>query len=143
MPKWNGVHIALGRDADLRQEFDRLVECLPFGQQVRMNKLGARFNTALADLDGTTNTEAARRLGVGFETVRRMREKYKMTPESLRHWQSEMGYKYDSAAAALGVSVVTYANWVAGATRIPYMIGVTCAALLNDLGARSKSPSED
>lgn len=40
-----------------------------------------------------------------------------MTPDDLRSWQAHMGYTYDTAAKALGVSRATYAEWVAGKSR--------------------------
>ena len=40
-----------------------------------------------------------------------------MIPDDLRAWQAKMGYTYDTAAAALGVSRSTYAEWVAGKSR--------------------------
>ena len=40
-----------------------------------------------------------------------------MTPDDLRAWQARMGYTYDTAAEALGVSRATYAEWLAGKSR--------------------------
>lgn len=40
-----------------------------------------------------------------------------MTPTDLRAWQAHMGYTYDTAAAALGVSRSSYADWIAGRSR--------------------------
>ncbi len=59
-----------------------------------------------------------------------------MTPADLRAWQAHMGYTYDTAAAALGVSRGTYADWVAGRSRttgkpiqISRLVSLACAAL--------------
>lgn len=40
-----------------------------------------------------------------------------MTPSDLRAWQAHMGYTYDTAARALGVSRAAYADWIAGRSR--------------------------
>lgn len=59
-----------------------------------------------------------------------------MTPEDLKAWQQAMGYTYDQAAKALGVSRSAYADWVAGVSRTtgqvkhaPLYVGLACAAL--------------
>jgi len=59
-----------------------------------------------------------------------------MTPADLRAWQAQMGYTYDTAAAALGVSRGTYADWVAGRSRttgkpikISRLVALACAAI--------------
>lgn len=59
-----------------------------------------------------------------------------MTPDDLRAWQARMGYTYDSAAQALGVSRGTYADWVAGRSRTTgkpiqpsRMLALACAAI--------------
>ena len=59
-----------------------------------------------------------------------------MTPADLRAWQAQMGYTYDTAAAALGVSRGTYADWLAGRSRttgkpiqISRLVALACAAL--------------
>ena len=59
-----------------------------------------------------------------------------MTPDDLRTWQSHMGYTYDTAAAALGVSRSSYADWLAGTSRttgkpikISRLVALACAAL--------------
>ncbi len=59
-----------------------------------------------------------------------------MTPADLRAWQANMGYTYDTAAQALGVSRATYAEWVAGKSRttgkpikISRLVALACAAL--------------
>ena len=59
-----------------------------------------------------------------------------MTPADLRTWQAHMGYTYDTAAQALGVSRSSYADWIAGRSRttgkpikISRMVALACAAL--------------
>lgn len=59
-----------------------------------------------------------------------------MTPADLRAWQAQMGYTYDTAAAALGVSRATYAGWLSGESRttgkarqIDRRTALACAAL--------------
>ena len=66
-----------------------------------------------------------------------------MTPADLRAWQAHMGYTYDTAAAALGVSRSSYADWVAGRSRttgkpikISRLVALACAALENSAGKR-------
>lgn len=51
-----------------------------------------------------------------------------MTPDDLRVWQSQMGYTYDTAAAALGVSRATYARYLQGGA--PLVVALACAALV-------------
>jgi transcriptional regulator with XRE-family HTH domain len=64
-----------------------------------------------------------------------------MTPDELRAWQAHMGYTYDTAAQALGVSRGTYADWVRGESRttgkpiaISRVVALACAALAAGLG---------
>lgn len=59
-----------------------------------------------------------------------------MTSDDLRAWQAHMGYTYDTAAKALGVSRGTYADWIAGRSRtsgnpvkIAKLVGLACAAI--------------
>lgn len=59
-----------------------------------------------------------------------------MTPDDLRAWQASMGYTYDTAAQALGVSRAAYADWIAGRSRttgkpiqISRLVALACAAL--------------
>ncbi|MCS4509799.1 helix-turn-helix domain-containing protein [Xylophilus ampelinus] len=59
-----------------------------------------------------------------------------MTPDDLRAWQAHMGYTYDTAAAALGISRGSYADMVAGRSRtsgkllaISRRTALACAAL--------------
>lgn len=71
-----------------------------------------------------------------------------MTPADLRAWQAQMGYTYDTAAAALGVSRGTYADWVAGRSRtsgkpikISRLVALACAALAAGVGEWAAPPS--
>ena len=64
------------------------------------------------------------------------REESAMTPADLRAWQAHMGYTYDTAAKALGVSRGTYAEWLAGRSRntgkpikISKLVALACAAI--------------
>lgn len=59
-----------------------------------------------------------------------------MTADDLRAWQAHMGYTYDTAAAALGVSRSSYADWLAGTSRttgkpiqVSRLVALACAAL--------------
>lgn len=59
-----------------------------------------------------------------------------MTTEDMRAWQAHMGYTYDTAAQALGVSRAAYADWIAGRSRttgkpikISKLVALACAAL--------------
>ena len=72
-----------------------------------------------------------------------------MTPDDLRAWQAAMGYTYDSASAALGVSRAAYGDWVAGRSRttrnpitLPPMLGLACAALAGGLHAWRPAPQK-
>lgn len=72
-----------------------------------------------------------------------------MTPADLRAWQEAMGYTYDTAAAALGVSRSTYADWVAGRSRTTgkpiqpsRMLALACAALAAGLGEWQASSAD-
>ncbi len=67
-----------------------------------------------------------------------------MTTDDLRAWQAHMGYTYDTAAKALGVSRSTYAEWVAGKSRttgkpikISRLVALACAALAAGLSPHS------
>ena len=64
-----------------------------------------------------------------------------MTPTDLRDWQAHMGYTYETAAEALGVSRAAYADWIAGRSRttgkpirIKRTAALACAALAAGLG---------
>lgn len=59
-----------------------------------------------------------------------------MTADDLRAWQAAMGYTYDSAAAALGLSRSAYADMIAGRSRstgearaVDRRTALACAAL--------------
>ena len=59
-----------------------------------------------------------------------------MTPADLKTWQAHMGYTYDTAAQALGVSRATYAEWLRGISRTTgkpvtpsRTVALACAAL--------------
>lgn len=69
-----------------------------------------------------------------------------MTSDDLRAWQAAMGYTYDTAAQALGVSRAAYADWVAGRSRTTgkpvapsRAVGLACAALAAGLGEWNSS----
>ncbi len=73
-----------------------------------------------------------------------------MTPADLRAWQQAMGYTYDSAAQALGVSRSSYADWLAGRSRttgkpitLPPLLGYACAALAEGLPEWTGVPCEN
>ncbi len=61
--------------------------------------------------------------------------KFVGNPQALRDWQARMGFTYDTAAAALGMSRSAYANMVAiGAEpsyipRIDLRTALACAAI--------------
>ncbi|MDA8521964.1 hypothetical protein [Acidovorax sp. NCPPB 4044] len=57
-----------------------------------------------------------------------------MTSDDLRAWQSAMGYTYDTAAQALGISRSGYAKLVLGQSPIDKRTGLACAALAAGLG---------
>lgn len=60
-----------------------------------------------------------------------------MTTEDLRRWQHEMGYTYDTAAAALGIGRQTYSNWISGRSPIPHTADLACAAIIEQLAPYS------
>jgi len=69
-----------------------------------------------------------------------------MTSDDLRAWQAAMGYTYDTAAQALGVSRASYADWVSGRSRTTgkpvapsRAVGLACAALAAGLGEWNSS----
>lgn len=74
-----------------------------------------------------------------------------MTPADLRAWQAHMGYTYDTAAQALGISRSAWADLLAGVTRatgkprkVDRRTALACAALAAGLGewrANEKTPS--
>lgn len=70
-----------------------------------------------------------------------MEREESMTPADLRTWQARMGYTYDTAAQALGVSRATYAEWLRGKSRttgkpikISRLVALACAALAAGVG---------
>lgn len=63
-----------------------------------------------------------------------------MTSADLIAWQSQMGFTQAQAAAALGVGLATYRDWITGvsrttgkATTIERRTGLACAALASGL----------
>lgn len=52
-----------------------------------------------------------------------------MTSDDLRAWQAHMGYTYDTASHALGISRSAYAKLVLGQSAIDKRTGLACAAL--------------
>ena len=52
-----------------------------------------------------------------------------MTCDNLRAWQAAMGFTYESAAEALGMSRSGYAKLVGGAVRIDRRTALACAAI--------------
>lgn len=64
-----------------------------------------------------------------------------LTIADMRAWQAHMGYTFDTAAAALGVSRATYAGWLSGVSRttgkptgIDRRTALACAALAAGIG---------
>lgn len=64
-----------------------------------------------------------------------------MTTDDLRAWQAHMGYTYDSAAQALGISRSAYADLLSGTSRatgrpkdVDRRTALACAALAARLG---------
>ena len=53
-----------------------------------------------------------------------------MTVADLRAWQTQMGYTYDTAAAALDMSRSGYAKMVLGHTSIDRRTALACAAIV-------------
>lgn len=53
-----------------------------------------------------------------------------MTTNDLRAWQAHMGYTYDTAAAALGMSRSGYAKLVLGQSTIDLRTALACAAIV-------------
>ena len=52
-----------------------------------------------------------------------------MTPADLRAWQTAMGYTYETAAQALGMSRSGYAKLVLGQAAIDLRTALACAAI--------------
>ena len=57
-----------------------------------------------------------------------------MTPADLRAWQARMGFTYETAAAALGISRSGFAKLLAGDHPIDKRTALACAALAAGLG---------
>lgn len=57
-----------------------------------------------------------------------------MTPTDLRAWQASMGYTYETAAIALGMSRSGYAKLVGGQAGIDKRTALACAAIAAGLG---------
>jgi plasmid maintenance system antidote protein VapI len=52
-----------------------------------------------------------------------------MTPANLKAWQSHMGYTYETAAEALGISRSGFAKLLSGANAIDKRTALACAAI--------------
>jgi transcriptional regulator with XRE-family HTH domain len=52
-----------------------------------------------------------------------------MTPDQLRAWQAQMGYTYETAAEALGMSRSGYAKLVLGQSTIDRRTALACSAI--------------
>lgn len=52
-----------------------------------------------------------------------------MTCTDLRAWAKRLGYTYEQAAGALGVSRATWAAWVSGRTKIDRRTRLACVAI--------------
>jgi transcriptional regulator with XRE-family HTH domain len=57
-----------------------------------------------------------------------------MTPDDLRAWQTHMGYTYETAAHALGVSRSGYAKLVLGQSVIDLRTALACGAISAGIG---------
>lgn len=56
-----------------------------------------------------------------------------MTPADLRSWQAAMGFTYETAAKALGMSRSGYAKLVGGVAKIDQRTALACSAIANEL----------
>ena len=67
-----------------------------------------------------------------------------MTPADLRAWQTQMGYTYETAAEALGISRSGFAKLLAGDHPIDKRTALACAALAAgmDAWARPELPDQ-
>lgn len=65
-----------------------------------------------------------------------------MTPADLRAWQARMGYTYDSAAQALGVSRATYAKWLSAKTNATLDRRTTLACMAIEAGLVAETVAE-
>lgn len=66
-----------------------------------------------------------------------------MTSDDLRSWQSHMGYTYDTAAQALGLSRAGYAKMVLGKSPIERRTALACAALAAGLDEWQPTPGSN
>ena len=57
-----------------------------------------------------------------------------MTPSDLRAWQAHMGYTYETAAEALGLSRSGFAKLLAGDHPIDKRTALACNALAHKIG---------
>lgn len=64
-----------------------------------------------------------------------------MTPDDLRAWQAQMGYTYETAAQALGVSRSGYAKLVLGQSVIDLRTALACGALAAGVEPWPASPA--
>ena len=63
-----------------------------------------------------------------------------MTPADLRAWQAHMGYTYETAAEALGMSRSGFAKLLAGDHPIDKRTALACAALAAGMDAWQPKP---
>ncbi|MES2048887.1 MAG: hypothetical protein V4447_10830 [Pseudomonadota bacterium] len=56
-----------------------------------------------------------------------------MTSDELKSWQAAMGLTAVAAAERIGVTRVTYFNYLGDKNRIPGMLGYACAAIANGM----------
>jgi transcriptional regulator with XRE-family HTH domain len=66
-----------------------------------------------------------------MKTKKTITERFEADPQSLRDWQKRMGFTYDDAAAALGMSRSSYAALVAKVNPvfIDLRTALACAAI--------------
>jgi transcriptional regulator with XRE-family HTH domain len=67
-----------------------------------------------------------------------------MTTDDLRAWQAQMGYTYETAAQALGMSRSGYAKLVLGNAKIDLRTALACAAIvagIKPLGKTNDTPN--
>lgn len=57
-----------------------------------------------------------------------------MTPADLRAWQAHMGYTYETAAKALGISRSGFAKLLSGESTIDKRTALACNALAHKIG---------
>ena len=63
-----------------------------------------------------------------------------MTTDDLRAWQASMGYTYETAAEALGMSRSGFAKLLAGDHPIDKRTALACAAIAAGLGEWPSKP---